>query len=815
MLALAVATAPARGQQDDLKAAPAKLGNENLGRFVPRENLLAYVEFDGLDAHARAWRASAAYKLLNDTKLGALVENLVLQTIALAQQSAPLESRIKGVEVVENAQRIARDGFVMAVSGKPPDGTRLIFVTRRGDRPKLEQFLEKWGQRGAAAENDAPSINKAGRILHRLGAHGVWWIEDGALVVTERRKAEAVLAVRDGKEPSALEHPLRVELAKTKLGSRAAAVAFLDMAPFSPLPPSALGLGLDGLKRIELRWGFDDDALSSVLRVVAPAPRRGVLALLDQPTFGINSLPPLPASTTSFAVLSIDPAKTYDQIDALMKQTDHKSPIGLANPRVLERAGLDLRKDLLAHLGTKLAFYAQAPDREDRETAAALLASRLSGFSFSAEVRDEAHVARVIDRLLMAFNPAMRQRQRVDPQSALFQFAVALNVRKVGKSPATYVIEWPPNRVLAPFSTILRPTVMVDRDQAVFAGSTAAAARALADGPRWQPDGASLPLARRVPAEMIYLSVLDPRVATPVLSMALPILVRQINTEIALAQRRAGQVPNEVSLRLDPGMVPAPEELNRLLFPSETTLAVDDQGAVLTHREAIPTICSPAVTGLLVALLLPAAGSAREAARRSQCVNNLKQVALAMHNYHATNNAFPRAAITDDNGKALLSWRVAILPYIGQRPLYNKFKLDEPWDSPHNKALLQEMPATYLCPSRSKGEPFATTYQVFVGQNALFEQDKDIGVQGVTDGTSNTIMVVEAKESVPWTKPADLTFDPAAAPSLFGAGSSHPGGFNACMGDGAVRFIKSTIDLNVFRALITRNLGEVFGAGAF
>ena len=95
-----------------------------------------------------------------------------------------------------------------------------------------------------------------------------------------------------------------------------------------------------------------------------------------------------------------------------------------------------------------------------------------------------------------------------------------------------------------------------------------------------------------------------------------------------------------------------------------------------------------AIIAVLIALLLPAVQAAREAARRSQCVNNLKQIGLAMHNYHAQQNKFPGAAITNKQGKPLLSWRVAILPLLDQQGLYEKFKLDEPWDSPHNRALL-------------------------------------------------------------------------------------------------------------------------------
>jgi prepilin-type processing-associated H-X9-DG protein len=217
----------------------------------------------------------------------------------------------------------------------------------------------------------------------------------------------------------------------------------------------------------------------------------------------------------------------------------------------------------------------------------------------------------------------------------------------------------------------------------------------------------------------------------------------------------------------------------------------------------------------LIALVAPAVRSSLEAARRVQCVNNLKQIALTMHNYHATNNAFPRPATLDVKGKPLLSWRVTILPYIEQQELYDKFKRDEPWDSPHNKSLLKEMPPIYRCPIRTNVEPFTTNYRVFVGNGGLFQKDQDISVADVTDGTSNTIMVVEAKEAVPWTKPDDLSFDPAAPVSLHGAGSPHPGGFNASMADGSVRFLKNTIDLNVFRAIITRASGEVIGRGAF
>ena len=121
-----------------------------------------------------------------------------------------------------------------------------------------------------------------------------------------------------------------------------------------------------------------------------------------------------------------------------------------------------------------------------------------------------------------------------------------------------------------------------------------------------------------------------------------------------------------------------------------------------------------------------------------------------------------------------------------------------------------------MCPSRANVQPGTTTYRVFVGKGAFFEKDQGTAIANITDGTSNTLMVVEATEAVPWTRPdSDLPFDPDAKPSLCGAGSPHPGGFNAAMADGSVRFIKNTIAVQVFKALITRAGGEVINAAAF
>jgi hypothetical protein len=195
-------------------------------------------------------------------------------------------------------------------------------------------------------------------------------------------------------------------------------------------------------------------------------------------------------------------------------------------------------------------------------------------------------------------------------------------------------------------------------------------------------------------------------------------------------------------------------------------------------------------------------------------VNNLKQLALAMNNHSSVYGYIPRQAIHGKDGKPLLSWRVALLPYLDQMPLYQKFKLDEPWDSPHNRSLLKYIPPPYIPPEERQGsEAYTTYYQVFVGTNGpigpLFEPSPQFQLRrgvGCPDGASGTILIVEAGTAVPWTKPEDLPYDPGKPlPSL---GGLFKDGFSAGFFDGSVRFLTRDIDEETIRALITRNGGE-------
>jgi hypothetical protein len=209
------------------------------------------------------------------------------------------------------------------------------------------------------------------------------------------------------------------------------------------------------------------------------------------------------------------------------------------------------------------------------------------------------------------------------------------------------------------------------------------------------------------------------------------------------------------------------------------------------------------------AALVPAVGKVRIAAARSQSANNLKQIGLAIHSYHDANGKFP-ADIVDKNGKPLLSWRVAILPYIEQSALYNQFKLDEPWDSENNKKASQAMVKVFMSPDAvqpAKPQWGMTNYLAVSGPGAAFEPGKKLTFVDFTDGTSNTIMVIETADAVPWAKPADYNFDPKKAlPKI-----NPPGGrdvFQALFADGSVRAIPKNISEKTLKAAFTRNGGE-------
>lgn len=219
------------------------------------------------------------------------------------------------------------------------------------------------------------------------------------------------------------------------------------------------------------------------------------------------------------------------------------------------------------------------------------------------------------------------------------------------------------------------------------------------------------------------------------------------------------------------------------------------------------------VIAILVALLLPAVQAARTAARRSQSQNNLKQIGIALHNYHDTYNQLPPPYVTDKDGKPLYSWRVLILPFMEQGNIYQMWNKDKAWDSPENMALSNSIIPAYRSPVDDGGDPMGTNYFVVVGPDTMFPPDKTIRFSDVTDGTSNTIFVIETSGIAGnWAAPIDpkleeLSLQFGKGPGQFQA--VYPRGTNILMSDASVRFIPETTSSETWRRLLLRNDGQV------
>ena len=263
---------------------------------------------------------------------------------------------------------------------------------------------------------------------------------------------------------------------------------------------------------------------------------------------------------------------------------------------------------------------------------------------------------------------------------------------------------------------------------------------------------------------------------------------------------------------LDISILPNARAIKPHLKPSTFSVQSTNEGIRLEAHGTLPSGLE--ALPLAASVLLPATFTARQAAQRVQSMNNLKQISLALLNFEAVEKSFPPAFDSNKDGKPLLSWRVLMLPYIGEQQLYSQFRLDEPWDSENNKKLIAQMPRVFAASGSKAAAEFKTVYLGVRGEKAAFTGVEGVEIRSFTDGTSNTITVVEANDdsAVIWTKPDDFAIDtPNPMASLVGL---REGGFLAAFADGHVQMIADSAPANVINALFTRNGGEVVDLNA-
>ena len=242
----------------------------------------------------------------------------------------------------------------------------------------------------------------------------------------------------------------------------------------------------------------------------------------------------------------------------------------------------------------------------------------------------------------------------------------------------------------------------------------------------------------------------------------------------------------------------------RLLDTADRLL---DQMKITQRRDlvTVQTKADATTTSQLVASLVPAVSAARAGATRTQSMNNLRLLGLALHNYHNVHKRFPPAVLLGPDGKTAHSWRVAVLPYLGAQQLYDQYRLDEPGNSDRNRKVLAQMPPMFRHPKADKDSANACYFAV-VGPGTAFGKTAGLQMSGIRDGTSNTIMLVEAQRKIPWTKPEDISFDPKRPLPKFGGFDASS--FTAVFCDGAAFVLPTTMDSANLKRMLLRSDGE-------
>ena len=559
-------------------------------------------------------------------------------------------------------------------------------------------------------------------------------------------------------------------------------VAAIRPLTSEPGPASVVqALGLDQLRTYVSVSGLDGEDWVSRTVVDVAGEFDGLLALADQKPLTEDDLAPIPANAMFAVAGRLDTTRAVRTLQEFVETTGTTAARDVDQAQqILERSlGIRLETDILDPLGDVWTLHTSPQT-----------GGLITGWTATLSLDDPGHARRTHDQISNILRGMMLQNARA-PQIRSVDF----------HNNTIYTLAVPESGFpLAP------SWCMTDR-HLVFGLFPQGVKAHLARG----EDAQSLASIRMVAesfaadGDPILVAYQD---AQTLFNVLYPMF--QVGVQLAAAElQREG-------IAIDTARLPSQASIAQHLRPFVSSVRRTDRGLMFESRRTIPGGTIDTMAPLIIAAVVPAVQSGRAAAKRMEASNNLKQILLAMHNYHDTFKAFPAAYSVDQQGKPLLSWRVHILPYIEQQALYEQFRLDEPWDSEHNRKLIPQMPKLYRSPA-SNADPGKSNYLGnAAAESGIFappEKESErfpisVGMRDITDGTSNTIAVVEVRDelAVIWTKPDDLQTAKGVLPKDIAG--LHEGGFLIGRCDGSVTFVPESIDPNILQALFTRNGGE-------
>ncbi len=542
-------------------------------------------------------------------------------------------------------------------------------------------------------------------------------------------------------------------------------------------------LGVSKLKHWSSLSGLDKVGRQFNSVIVADGAPTGLFDLLPEKPLTIEAFRNVPANAASAAVVRLDLALLFDKFLKGIEQVDPNVRQQLeAQLAALEpQLGFSLKSDLLEGFSDTWTLYIAGGD-----SGIALIPPIV----LTVSVRKPENLTKALDVVVAAARTVITQAGPQAPFS-IHEFAT--------QGEKGYRIQF--NNLPLPVS----PTWIVTKDQFVLSLSPQmVSSHLVATKKNSLADNDSLKAAFQWQPKPSFVSYSDPKAG-------LKTIFQLINTYTPFL---TGQLAQE-GIAINPPPLPPLSDLDEHLVPSVVTIGRTPNGWRTEGHGVIPSSMEfgPAVVVLGATMGLRAVRvtgvAVGIAANGEEQKNNLKQIALAFHNYADTHKTFPPAASTDKDEKALLSWRVHLLPHLGQAPLYKQFHLDEPWDSEHNKTLIEQIPPVFVSPAhRDLAKEGKTVYLVPTGKGTMFDGKEGRTFREIRDGESNTLLAVEAHRdaAVIWTKPADLEVD--FKNPWKNLKSAFANGFHAALCDGSVRQFQNDLSADVLAALFTRAGGE-------
>ena len=544
--------------------------------------------------------------------------------------------------------------------------------------------------------------------------------------------------------------------------------------------------GIKSLKRISCVGGLNNVSRVDRMFIETDGPPRGLLALLSDKPLTADDLSGIPLEATYATALRFDPQELVEKILTIAEimEPEVRQQFKDASEQAEQIAGFSLIDDLLGSFGDLWTFYSSS-------NSDSVIVPRMV---LTVSLRDEEKLRKVQDQFMPL---AMEQLKRQQSQGVELPISI-LKFSEENVDGYQIVFTTVPSPISPSWSIGKGQLVIGDAPPSVAAHLNAAGGSSIAENE-------DVKAAMKREPGAVAMTFQDPKPA-----------VQGIYSAVAMFGPVIVGQAKQLGVDFEMPELPPYDEIEPHLIPSVSTWASNPNGWRNDSRGVVNSVSSvaPATSAVLVALLLPAVQQAREAARRTMAKNNLKQIGLAFHNFHDAYNTFPERShmnrFTEE--RPGLSWRVSILPYIDQEDLYKQFNLDEPWDSEHNKALIPLMPQAFASPNDpALNKEGKTRYLAVHGEGCFYENDEGTKIRDITDGTSNTIMVVEAApdRAVIWTQPED--FDVDFDDLLNGLKGARAGMFQALLADGSVRAISENINLDVLKALFTKNGEEPLG----